>query len=67
MNLSRDVDLAMQDVQSKVSQAQHNLPIDIEPPSISKSNPDDQPIMQVALSGPFPQRVLSDYMRYRLK
>ena len=67
MNLSRDVDLAMQDVQSKVSQAQHHLPIDIEPPSISKSNPEDQPIMQVALSGPFPQRVLSDYMRYRLK
>jgi hydrophobe/amphiphile efflux-1 (HAE1) family protein len=67
MNLSRDVDLAMQDVQSKVSQAQHHLPRDIEPPSISKSNPEDQPIMQVALSGPFPQRVLSDYMRYRLK
>ena len=67
MNLSRNVDLAMQDVQSKVSQAQHHLPLDIEPPSISKSNPEDQPIMQVALSGPFPQRVLSDYMRYRLK
>jgi multidrug efflux pump len=67
MNLSRDVDLAMQDVQSKVSQAQHHLPRDIEPPSISKSNPEDQPIMMVALSGPFPQRVLSDYMRYRLK
>jgi multidrug efflux pump len=67
MNLSRNVDLAMQDVQSKVSQAQHHLPIDIEPPSISKSNPEDQPIMMVALSGPFPQRVLSDYMNYRLK
>lgn len=67
MNLSRDVDLAMQDVQSKVSQAQHHLPRDIEPPSISKSNPEDQPIMMVALSGPYPQRVLSDYMRYRLK
>jgi multidrug efflux pump len=67
MNLSRNVDLAMQDVQSKVSQVQHHLPRDIEAPSISKSNPEDQPIMMVALSGPFPQRVLSDYMRYRLK
>ena len=67
MNLSRDVDLAMQDVQSKVSQAQRHLPNDIEPPTISKSNPEDQPIMMVALSGPYPQRVLSDYMRYRLK
>ena len=67
MNLSRNVDLAMQDVQSKVSQAQRRLPRDIDPPVISKSNPEDQPIMMVALSGPFPQRVLSDYMRYRLK
>jgi multidrug efflux pump len=67
MNLSRNVDLAMQDVQSKVSQAQRRLPRDIDPPIISKSNPEDQPIMMVALSGPFPQRVLSDYMRYRLK
>ena len=67
MNLSRNVDLALQDVQSKVSQAQRRLPRDIDPPIISKSNPEDQPIMMVALSGPFPQRVLSDYMRYRLK
>jgi multidrug efflux pump len=67
MNLSRNVDLALQDVQSKVSQAQRRLPRDIDPPVISKSNPEDQPIMMVALSGPFPQRVLSDYMRYRLK
>jgi hydrophobe/amphiphile efflux-1 (HAE1) family protein len=67
MNLSRNVDLALQDVQSKVSQAQRRLPRDIDPPVISKSNPEDQPIMMVALSGPFPQRILSDYMRYRLK
>jgi multidrug efflux pump len=67
MNLSRNVDLALQDVQSKVSQAQRRLPRDMDPPIISKSNPEDQPIMMVALSGPFPQRVLSDYMRYRLK
>jgi multidrug efflux pump len=67
MNLSRNVDLALQDVQTKISQAQHHLPRDIEPPSISKSNPEDQPIMWVGLSGPYPQRVLSDYARYRLK
>ncbi len=67
MNLSRNVDLALQDVQSKVSQAQRRLPRDMDPAIISKSNPEDQPIMMVALSGPYPQRVLSDYMRYRLK
>jgi multidrug efflux pump subunit AcrB len=67
MDLARNVDLALQDVQTKISQAQHHLPRDIEPPTISKSNPEDQPIMWVGLSGPYPQRVLSDYARYRLK
>jgi multidrug efflux pump len=67
LDLSRNVDLALQDVQTKVSQAQRRLPRDLDPPIISKSNPEDQPIMMVALSGPYPQRVLSDYLRYRLK
>jgi multidrug efflux pump len=67
MDLARNVDLALQDVQTKVSQAQRRLPRDIDPPIISKSNPEDQPIMWVGLSGPYPDRVLSDYARYRLK
>jgi multidrug efflux pump len=67
MDLARNVDLAMQDVQAKISQVQHHLPRDMDPPTISKSNPEDQPIMWVGLSGPYPQRVLSDYARYRLK
>ncbi|MDH7514530.1 MAG: efflux RND transporter permease subunit [Bacteroidota bacterium] len=67
LDISRDMDAALQDVQTKVSQAQRRLPRDIDPPVISKSNPEDQPIIWVGLSGPFPQRVLSDYARYRLK
>ena len=67
MDLARNVDLALQDVQAKISQVQHHLPRDMDPPTISKSNPEDQPIMWVGLSGPYPQRVLSDYARYRLK
>ncbi|MCK7489568.1 MAG: efflux RND transporter permease subunit [Anaerotruncus sp.] len=30
-------------------------------------NPEDQPIMMARLGGPYPQRVLSDYVRYGLK
>jgi multidrug efflux pump len=67
IELSRDVDLAMQDVQAKVSQAARSLPRDMNPPIISKTNPEDQPIMMVRLGGPYPQRVLSDYVRYGLK
>lgn len=67
LDLSRNVDLALQDVQTKVSQAARRLPTDIDPPVISKSNPEDQPIMWVALSGPYPRRVIADYARYRLQ
>jgi multidrug efflux pump len=67
LDISRNVDFALQDVQAKVSQAQRRLPRDIDPPIISKSNPEDQPIMFISLAGPFPQRVLSDYVRYSLK
>jgi multidrug efflux pump len=65
--LTRSIDFAIQDVQAKVSQATRSLPRDVNPPTISKSNPEDNPIMMIALSGPFPQRVLTDYIQYTLK
>ncbi len=67
VELSRDVDIALQDVQNKVSQAVRRLPRDMDPPTVSKSNPEDNPIMMVRLGGPYPQRVLSDFVQYGLK
>lgn len=66
-DLSRDVDLAMQDVQTRVAQAQRSLPPDLDPPVVSKTNPEDQPIMWIGVSGPFPRQFLSDFARYRVK
>lgn len=66
-DISRDIDVALQDVQAKISQAQRALPRDVDPPIISKSNPEDQPIMWITLSGPFSKQVLSDYARYQLR
>src|SRR5258708_4805543 len=43
--LNRDIDLALQDVQAKIAQAQRNLPKEIDPPVINKTNPEDNPIM----------------------
>ncbi|MEI7482211.1 MAG: efflux RND transporter permease subunit [Elusimicrobiota bacterium] len=60
--LGRDIDVAMQEVQSKISQAQHDMPRDIDPPSISKTNPEDQPIIRVALTGD--NRPLKDLMAF---
>jgi len=67
LDLSRNVDLALQDVQTKVSQAQRRLPNDVDPPVVSKTNPEDQPIMWIGLSGPFSPQVLSDFANYRVK
>jgi hydrophobe/amphiphile efflux-1 (HAE1) family protein len=67
LDLSRDVDLALQDVQTRVAQAQRLLPRDIEPPVVSKTNPEDQPILWVGLSGPYSPQMLADVARYRVK
>ncbi|MFL6711942.1 MAG: efflux RND transporter permease subunit [Sulfurifustis sp.] len=48
--LNRDIAQALQDVQNKVAAVQRLLPKDIDPPVISKTNPEDQPIMWLALS-----------------
>ena len=37
--LDRDIDLALQDVQSKLAQAQRRLPRELDPPVITKTNP----------------------------
>lgn len=48
--LERNIDVALQEVQTKLSQTQRALPDDLDPPVISKTNPDDQPIMWLALT-----------------
>lgn len=67
LDLARDVDSALQDVQARVAQAQQRLPRDVEPPVVSKTNPEDQPIMWIALSGPYSKQTITDYARYRLR
>ncbi|HEX8152385.1 MAG TPA: efflux RND transporter permease subunit, partial [Thermoanaerobaculia bacterium] len=67
LDLSRNVDLALQDVQTRIAQVQRRLPRDIEPPVVSKNNPEDQPILWVGLSGPYAPQELADYARYRVK
>jgi HAE1 family hydrophobic/amphiphilic exporter-1 len=49
-NLSRPIDVAVEDVQSHIAQAQKNLPAQIDPPIVQKVNPEDQPIMWLALT-----------------
>ena len=66
-DLSRDIDVALQEVQSRVSQAQRRLPEDIDPPIVSKQNPTDNPIMWLGLSGERPLRDMITYVQDHLK
>lgn len=47
-SLAQDINVALQQVQTKISQAQKNLPQTIDPPIITKTNPNDQPILYAA-------------------
>ncbi|MGZ3682819.1 MAG: efflux RND transporter permease subunit [Bdellovibrionota bacterium] len=66
--LNRDIDLAVQDVQAKVAQIQQKLPRDVTAPTISKTNPEDQPIILLTLeSSRFSLRELMLYVNDRVK
>lgn len=65
--IDRDIDLAVQDVQGKLAQIQRRLPSGVEPPTVSKSNPDDTPIITIGVSGPFSRQLLADVARYQLQ
>ncbi|MGZ3773361.1 MAG: efflux RND transporter permease subunit [Pseudobdellovibrionaceae bacterium] len=67
-NINQDINVALQQVQTKVSQAQRNLPQTIDPPIITKTNPGDQPIMWTAVySTKGSLRELSLFIRDHLK
>src|SRR6266700_5626889 len=48
--LSKSIDAAATDVQTAITQAQGQLPVDLpSPPTFKKNNPNDQPIQYIAL------------------
>ena len=49
--LSKSLDAAATDVQAAITQATGKLPVDLpSPPTFTKTNPNDQPIMYIALT-----------------
>ncbi len=66
-DIDRDIDLAVQDVQAKLGQIQRQLPTGVQPPTVTKSNPDDTAIITVGVSGPFARQLLADVARYQLQ
>lgn len=48
--LDRNIDEAVQEVQNKIAQVRNVLPINLLPPTVRKNNPEDQPIMWIAVA-----------------
>ena len=59
-NLSRDIDVAAQDVRDRVATVLRDLPEDVDPPVVSKFDNDSQPVITIALSGDRTVRELSE-------
>lgn len=51
-NLNKNIDVAVSEIEAKINQAARLLPSDIDPPTIAKVNPDDRPIMFLAVTAP---------------
>lgn len=49
-DINRDIDVAVNEIQSVLSAAQRRLPDDIEPPVVRKSNPEDRPIIWLSIT-----------------
>lgn len=66
-DLSTDINQALQDVTARVSQSRSKLPRDMDAPIVSKSNPEDNPIMWIALTGTRSPQQLSEYAKNVLR
>ncbi len=59
-NLNRDIDVAAQDVRDRLATVLRDLPRDLDPPTVSKSDIDQQPILSISVSGPRSQREMTE-------
>ena len=68
-DLGRDMSSIVQDVNAKLSSIARRLPSDMDPPTVSKTNPEDQPIIWVAVTAPkdAPSKDLMLLVRDRLR
>ncbi len=58
--LNRDIEAAAQDVRDRVATVIRDLPRDMDPPTISKSDTDQSPILSLAISGNRSHRELTE-------
>ena len=65
--LGSDLDKAIQDVRDEVAKARRMLPREVEPPTVAKTNYDDQPILWIPFQSTRPEVETSEYVRRHVK
>ena len=66
--LEKDIDIAVQEIQSIMGQVQRRLPTGVEAPVIRKSNPEDQPILWMSItSDQMSRQELMTFVRDNIK
>ncbi|RPJ63635.1 MAG: efflux RND transporter permease subunit, partial [Acidobacteria bacterium] len=66
-DLSKDPDVAAQEVRGKVDPVIRNLPTTAEPPVVQKQDPDATPIILYSISGPMPVVELTTYVEQNVQ
>ncbi len=65
-DLSKDPDVAAQEVRDKVNTVLRNLPATADPPVVQKSDPDATPIILYSMTGPYSVLQLTDIARNQI-
>jgi len=66
-NLETDIDVATQEVRDRIASAQRNLPDAVDPPTVRRFDPNQIPIMAIAVSGDRPISELTEYVDKTLR
>ncbi|HEX8916372.1 MAG TPA: efflux RND transporter permease subunit [Humisphaera sp.] len=66
-NLNRNIEVAAQDVRDRVAAVLRRLPDDVEPPVVTKTDNDAEPVMTVAVSADRPLRELTEIADKQVK
>jgi multidrug efflux pump subunit AcrB len=64
--LGSDVDAAATELRQRLGQMGGRLPREAEAPVVRTTSPDDEPVLALALAGPVPPRVLSDWSLHQV-
>lgn len=67
-DLEKNIDTAVQEIQNVISRTLQRLPKDIDPPVVTKSNPEDNPIIWLSVSSAtMPRPALMSLVRDQIK